>query len=54
MSNIDNSKKAIIAGIVVLAVFAFALSPVLNTQNALAHDDHHGHHHHHHHHHHHD
>ncbi len=47
MLNMSNSKKALIASIAVLAVFAFAASPIMHAQNALAfpHDGFFGHHH---------
>ncbi len=42
MPKIGNSKKALIASIAVLAVFAFAASPIMHAQNALAFPHHHG------------
>jgi Ni/Co efflux regulator RcnB len=53
MRKLNNNKKLVIASIAIVALFAFAMSPILDASPALATDDGHGHHHHGHHHHHH-
>jgi hypothetical protein len=52
MRKLNNNKKLVISSIAIVALFAFAMSPILDASPALATDDGHGHHHHHHHHHH--